>query len=160
MELERKPLEQAQARVDAFAETRKGWQESDLWVGYYGGRLRLRSEGEQHEIRPSDKQAPLVFGSSAILVSEADAKFEVRLEDDRGAYPSYLYLVGLDPARRYEVRLNKGDWATLEPPPGGVIAVRNVRAKGDVMLDLSKPVRLQIRDGGPRTSGPRPTLGP
>ena len=139
---------------------RKGWEESDLWVGYYDGRLRLRSEGEQHVIRPGDKQAPLVFGSSAILVSEADAKFDVRLEDDRGAYPSYLYLVGLDPARRYQLRLNKDAWTTLEPTPGGVIAVRNVRAKGDVILDLSKPVRLQIRDGGPRTSGPQPTLGP
>ncbi len=137
---------------------RKGWEESDLWIGYYDGKLHLRSDGEQHIIEPRDQQAPLVFGSSAVLLGEGDAKYQVKVEDDRGAYPSFLYLVGLDPARRYQVRLNKDDWTEHDATNGGVIAVRNAGSDGEAFLDLTKPVRLQIRDAGARSNS-RSTLG-
>ncbi len=139
---------------------RRGWEAEDVWIGYYDGRLILRADGEEHQIRPADQQAPLVFGSSALLVAEPSSKFTVKLEDDHGAYPSYFYFVALDPARRYEVRVNKYDWEAFEPSPAGVIVVRNVGDKSTAGVDLSKPVRLQFRDAGPRSTGPRPTLGP
>ena len=63
---------------------RMGWQEEDLWAGYFDGRLLIVADGEEHVIELTDKQAPLVFPGGAMLFGKPPLSFDRVVPEGKG----------------------------------------------------------------------------
>ena len=124
---------------------RQGWDEDDLWLGYWDGRLRLIAGGELMEVSVSDKQAPLLFPGVSVVLPEMDTKIDVAISEPAMAIFPTIYLVGLKEGRGYNVRVQKQDWRLVTAERGGIVVIRNTAEKDSVKVDFSKKVRVQIR---------------
>jgi len=124
---------------------RQGWDDGDLWLGYWDGRLRLNAGGEMMEIGVDDNQAPLLFSGASVVLPPMDKRFEVELKEPEMAVLPTIYLVGLEEGRSYNLRVQKDDWKLIEAERGGIYPIRNTADKNKAKVDFSKKVRVQIR---------------
>ena len=139
---------------------RKGFNVEDLWIAYGGGRFDLYADGEMAPIRPQDKQAPLSFAGSVVVLTEEEAKLELRIPAPRNYVSPRIYLLGLREGRNYDIRLNKKSWLERQAERGGILVLHNDPENGESNIDFDKKIRLEIRPGAPPSRGKRPTLGP
>lgn len=124
---------------------RQGWEEGDLWLGYWDERLRLNAGGEQMEVSAADKQAPLLFPGVTVALPQMNTKMDVEIRESEAAVFPTIYLIGLKEGRGYNLRVQKGDWKLVTAERGGILRIRNTAEKGSTKVDFSKKVRVQIR---------------
>jgi len=139
---------------------RQGWDEGDLWIGYWDNRFHLLADGELVAVSSADKQAPLIFSGRAVVLPGEKYKTSLTVPIAVPPYGTSILLLGLDEDREYEVKTNRSKRRTYTPGPGGVIEVRNDAAVGTPEIDFEKKVRLEVRAGDKvERGGFRPTLG-
>ena len=119
---------------------RTGWQEEDLWAGYFDGRLLIVADGEEHVIEPTDKQAPLVFPGGAMLFGKPPLSFDRVVPEGKA-----IYVVGLEEGRSYEVRVNRSRARYQQAGKGGILVIDNRPQEGSTEIDWESRVRLRVR---------------
>lgn len=119
---------------------RAGWQEEDLWAGYFDGRLLIVADGEEHVIEPADKQAPLIFPGGAMLFGEPPLSFDRVVPEGKA-----IYVMGLEQGRSYEVRVNRSRARNQRAVKGGILVIDNRPQEGIPEIDWESRVRLRVR---------------
>lgn len=138
---------------------RKGWQQGDLWVGYFNSRLEIFADGRSIIVSAKDNQAPLLFPGRAIVAPKVPSRIELRIPRGDPLYSELIFLVGLSREWSYEIKLNRKKYQSYDPAPGGVIVIRNDPERGRPKIDFNKKVRIRIRLGEKKTPGlKRPSL--
>jgi len=111
---------------------RSGWGEDGLWLGFFDGNLLRYEGGALTPVEPDNRAEAIPFPGFAIAAPEENAKFQAKVLDGNPSYGQYVYLLGMDDKRRYEIKIGDSAWHTYEPQ-GGVIALH-----GDPLLDMAK----------------------
>jgi hypothetical protein len=120
---------------------RAGWQDEDLWAAYIDHRLYIVSDGETHEIRIDDKQAPLIVPGAAIAFGRAPLDFQVTIPEGQA-----VYVVGLEEGRTYPVRVNNSRNADQPVLKGGILVIENRINSGLPEIDFGERLRVRVRE--------------
>jgi hypothetical protein len=111
---------------------RGGWGKEGLWLGFFDGKLLRYEGGTLTPVEPDNRAEAVPFPGFAIALPEQNAKFQAKMLEGNPAYGQFVYLLGMDDNRRYEVKIGDSAWHAYEPH-GGVIALTY-----DSLLDLAK----------------------
>ena len=119
---------------------RSGWQDSDMWAGYFDGNLHILADGEAHTIGPDDKQKPLVFGPAAIAIGRVPFSFQVEMPGGK-----MIFVAGLEEGQSYRVRINRTKETETQAGRGGILVLRNDIRSQRPAIDFSQRTRVRVR---------------
>ena len=125
---------------------RAGWQEGDLWAGYFNSQLQVFAEGKRFVVRREDEQAPLVFPDTVVVLARVPMSIKVRAPE-----AAVIYMVGLGKGKSYNFVINKRTFRTYEAGRGGIIVLKNPpKGSGKRFLKFKKPIRIELTTAGER----------
>ncbi len=125
---------------------RAGWQEGDLWAGYFNSELQMFAEGRRFAVRREDEQAPLVFPGAVVVLARVPMAIKVRAPE-----ASVIYMVGLGEGKSYNFFINKRTFRTYEAGRGGIVVLKNPpQGSGKRFLRFKKPIRIEVTAAGAR----------
>ena len=125
---------------------RAGWQEGDLWAGYFNSELQVFAEGKRFVVRREDEQAPLVFPDTVVVLARVPMSIKVRAPE-----AAVIYMVGLGEGKSYNFVINKRTFRTYEAGRGGIIVLKNPpKGSGKRFLKFKKPIRIELTAAGER----------
>ena len=125
---------------------RAGWQEGDLWAGYFNSELQMFAEGKRFLLRREDDQAPLVFPGAVVVLARVPMSVKVRAPE-----ATVIYMVGLGEGKSYNFVINKRTFRTYEAGRGGIIVLKNPpKGSGKRFLRFKKPIRIELTAAGER----------
>lgn len=104
---------------------RSNWDDSADWFGYFDGTAQLFREGHRLSVNLKAAAAPLSLESAVIAWGSAAPKLRLHLEDTQEA----LILVGLAPARTYQVEVDDEEVFEETSDPGGILVLDLPRGK-------------------------------
>lgn len=141
---------------------RQGWDESDLWIGYSDGVLKIFAGGELSTIRPEDKQAPIAIPGAAIVMPQIPSKVTVSVPADADQNGYRIILIGLQQDESYAIRVNRDDARLFDAGRGGIIALVNspeddkprFKFRKQVRIDIRKAMKAVPRGAPPSLNGP------
>ena len=132
------PVVHDELRGRLFA--RAGWQEGDLWAGYFNSQLQMFADGQRFVVRREDEQAPLVFPEVVVLLARVPMSVKVRAPEAR-----VIYMVGLGEGKSYNFVINKRTFRTYEAGRGGIVVLKNPpKGSGKRFLKFKKPIRIEV----------------
>ena len=125
---------------------RAGWQEGDLWAGYFNSQLQIFADGQRFVVRREDEQAPLIFPEVVVVLARVPMSVKVRAPEAR-----VIYMVGLGEGKSYNFVINKRTFRTYEAGRGGIIVLKNPpKGSGKRFLKFNKPIRIELTAAGER----------
>ena len=98
---------------------RSDWEDTAEWFGYFDGAAQLFRDGRRISINVKNPAEPLSLASAVISWGSAAPKLRVKLGEDQEA----VILVGLTPARTYQVEVDDEEVFEQIADPGGVLVV-------------------------------------
>ena len=109
---------------------RSSWEESAAWLGSFRGELQLFHEGAVTSLDPRAAEEPLDLGRAIVVFAAGARKFTVKAPDKTS-----VFVVGLEPRRRYLIEIDDEEMAEAQTDPGGILEI-------DVPHDVEIGVRL------------------
>jgi hypothetical protein len=123
---------------------RSGWGEDGLWLGYFDGALLRYDGGALTPVEPDNSAEAISFPGFAIALPGENAKFQAKVLEGNPAYGQFVYLLGMDDKRRYEIKIGEADWHEYQSR-GGVIPLTNAPALGLAEIDLTQDLTIRVR---------------
>ncbi len=125
---------------------RSSWEDDAAWLGFFGGHLQLFANGEVQRVEPEAAHDPMdldeatvffahqrdqfsvpprkVVAAAPAAVSAAD-RADAAAADDSGSGPDEalddVFIVGLEPRRRYHVEVDHEGMVEAVSDPGGIV---------------------------------------
>lgn len=130
------------ARGRFFA--RNGWGEDGLWLGFFDGNLLRYEGGELTPVEPDNRAEAIPFPGFAIALPEENAKFQAKVLEGNPSYAQYVYLLGMDDKRRYEIKIGDNAWHEYQSR-GGVIALTGNPDMGLAKVDFLDEQTIRVR---------------
>lgn len=123
---------------------RSGWGADGLWLGFFNGSLLRYEGGTLAPVEPDNRAEAIPFPGFAIALPEENAKFQAKILDGNPAYGQFVYLLGMDDKRRYEIKIGNSDWHTYESH-GGVIALTSDPLLNMAKIDFLEDQTIRVR---------------
>jgi hypothetical protein len=127
---------------------RSGWDGDGLWLGFFDGVLMRYFGGVLDPVEPNDRAEAIAFPGFAIALPAETARFDARILPGEPADGQRVYLLGLDDAKTYEVRIGSFGWQDYQPR-GGVIVLTNSPERELGEVDFLEPQFVRIRPAKP-----------
>lgn len=126
---------------------RSSWEDDADWAGFFGGQLQLFREGAVTRVDPASAREPLDLDAALVFFARASQKFQVPAQTapkgpDAKAEPedaAAVFIVGLDPRRRYHVEVDGEEMIEEMADPGGIVYLPAVPS-GGVRLGPAPPL--------------------
>jgi hypothetical protein len=139
---------------------RESWEDGARWLGWYGGKLVVRENGQEREVRPGKDPEVFPLPDFAIVLGGMEGKTELTIEKGAQPFGPRIWVVGPAPGMQYPVKIGKADFQMYAAGHGGVVELRNDPKAKRATIEYGEKIRLQLRAGSPAPKGPAPTLGP
>jgi len=133
---------------------RSTWEDDAAWLGFFGGRLQLFANGEVAEVDPQASHEPMDLQEAAVFFANQSTKFSV--PERRNAGPADelapspdaaaaiavddVFVVGLEPRRRYHVEADRFGMFETTSDVGGIIYLPGLPAKAEVRFGLAPSI--------------------
>lgn len=95
---------------------RSSWEEDATWLGYFERELQLFEKGERKILAAEAEPKPICIQDAAVLYPNGAARFTLHNPETR-----LVFVVGLEPKRRYEIEADDEEMRELETDPGGIL---------------------------------------
>ena len=123
---------------------RSGWGEDGLWLGFFDGALLRYDGGTLTPVEPDNRAEAIAFPGFAIALPEENARFQAKVLEGNPAYGQFVYLLGMDDNRRYEIKIGDTTWHEYQSH-GGVIPLTNAPALGLAEINFQDDLTIRIR---------------
>lgn len=123
---------------------RSGWSEDGLWLVFFDGGLLRYEGGMLVPVEPDNRAEAISFPGFAIALPEENAKFQAKVLESNQNYGQYVYLLGMDDERRYEIKIGDSEWQEHQSR-GGVIALKGDPALGVESFNLLEEQTIRVR---------------
>ncbi len=95
---------------------RSSWEDSAKWLGYFDGVVQVFDEGRAANINPKTNGDPIDLTEAVICLGHTARKFQVKLDEQEG-----VFVVGLEPNRKYLVEIDDEELYEMATDPGGIL---------------------------------------
>ena len=131
---------------------RSTWEDDAAWLGFFGGQLQLFANGEVARVDPAAAHEPMDLGEAAVFFAHLATKFQVperkpvaanNGDDDAGGSGDAMadvFVIGLEPMRRYHVEADGEDMFEASSDVGGIIYLTGLPAGAVVRFGLAPAV--------------------
>jgi hypothetical protein len=123
---------------------RSGWGADGLWLGFFDGKLLRYEGGTLTPVEPDNGAEAISFPGFAIALPEENAKFQAKVLEGNPVYGQYVYLLGMDDQRRYEIKIGDNPWHEYHSR-GGVIQLTNEPDLGLAEIDFHEDLTIRVR---------------
>lgn len=118
---------------------RSSWEDNATWVGFFEGNLQLFQDGGVTMLDPQLKREPLDLEEATVFFARSSRKFQLptrKSEDPKVEIRTDdVFVVGLEPKRRYHVEIDDQEMFEEMADPGGIIFLPGVRTSVGVRLN-------------------------
>jgi len=123
---------------------RSGWGPDGLWLGFFDGDLLRYERGTLTSVEPDKRGEAISFPGFAIALPEENAKFQAKVLEGNPNYAQFVYLLGMDDKRRYEIKIGNNAWHDYQPR-GSVIPLTNDPDLNLAEVDFLEEQTIRIR---------------
>jgi hypothetical protein len=125
---------------------RSAWEDDASWLGFFGGQLQLFANGEVVRVDPHAAHEPMDLVEATVFFARDAAKFrvperrkpDVNRDDTSGDDPvDDVFIIGLEPKRRYHVEADGEGMFEVSSDVGGIIYVPGLPAGAEVRFGLA-----------------------
>jgi len=113
---------------------RSDWDDSAAWLGYFEGQLQLFRDGKATILNPELSREPLDLGEATIFFGRQARKFVA----PRGTDAFDVFIVGLEPKRKYHIEIDDEEMFEARTDPGGILYFPGVRGGAGLRLTIEK----------------------
>jgi hypothetical protein len=103
---------------------RSSWDATAKWFGYFDGVMQIFEEGRLTVVDPRKTPQPIALAEAVVCLAQASRKFQVTLEEDEP-----VFIVGLEPGRKYQVEIDDEEMYEAGADPGGILTLEMPRGK-------------------------------
>jgi hypothetical protein len=124
---------------------RSSWEDDAAWLGFFGGHLQLFANGEVQRVEPEAAHDPMDLDEATVFFAHQTDKFSVPVRKVEVAIPAAasaadradaaagdsdsgpdealddVFIVGLEPRRRYHVEVDHEGMVEAVSDPGGIV---------------------------------------
>jgi len=127
---------------------RSAWEDDAAWLGFFGGQLQLFANGEVARVDPAAAHEPMDLGEAAVFFAHLATRFKVPErkvasptgDDDAGGgggdAMADVFIIGLEPGRRYHVEADGEGMFEASSDVGGIIYLPGLPAGAEVRFGL------------------------
>ena len=128
---------------------RSTWEDDAAWLGFFGGQLQLFANGEVARVDPKAAHEPMDLVEATVFFARDAAKFRVPERrapdinsDDKapGDALDDVFIIGLEPKRRYHVETDGEGMLEAASDLGGIIYLPGLPAKAEVRFGLAPAI--------------------
>jgi hypothetical protein len=131
---------------------RSTWEDDAAWLGFFEGQLQLFANGELARVDPAAAHEPIDMGEAAVFFANLATKFRVperkavaaATGDDAGGDGSDamadVFIIGLEPLRRYHVEADGEGMFEAPSDVGGIIYLPGLPSGAQVRFGLAPAV--------------------
>ena len=110
---------------------RSSWDDDAKWLGYRAGKAQVYQDGKRFTLNPGSQQTAIDIGDASVVAGSNPMVL------DRGpAAPPNVFVVGLQPDRRYLVEVDDEELSESQADKGGILGILSTR---------NDPRRIHIR---------------
>jgi len=103
---------------------RSSWEGNAKWLGYFDGLMQISQDGELAPVDPKGSGPPILVDEAWVCPAQTARKFRLKVE----TAPN-VFLVGLEPRRRYQVEIDDEEMYEAAADPGGILHLELPRSK-------------------------------
>ncbi len=104
---------------------RSSWEDDARWFGYFDGAIQVFDDGRPMVVNPEKTSGPVSFGEAVVCFWEPGRRFRVKLGEEGEA----VFIVGLDPQRKYQVEIDDEEMYEAAADRGGILVLDVPRGK-------------------------------
>ena len=119
---------------------RSSWEDDATWIGFFDGQLQLWANGGVTRIDPQVSREPMDIEEATIFFARNAKKFRIPTRKTEDTIDD-VFIVGLEPRRKYHVEVDGEGMVLEQADPGGIIYLPGQPAGAAVVIS-------------PRTSAP------
>jgi hypothetical protein len=133
---------------------RSAWEDDAAWLGFFAGRLQLFAGGEVTEVDPHAAHDPMDLVEATVFFANRSTKFstparkraEAGQDDKTGEDKAAelllddVFVVGLEPKRRYHVEADGYGMLETSSDVGGIIYMPGLPAGAEVRFGLAPEI--------------------
>jgi len=129
---------------------RSTWEDDAAWLGFFGGKLQLFANGEVAEVDPKAAHDPMDLEEATVFFARESDKFRVPAhkasdagdDDETGSGDALddVFIIGLEPGRRYHVETDGEGMLEASSDIGGIIYLPGLPAGVEVRFGLAPAV--------------------
>jgi hypothetical protein len=108
---------------------RSSWEDSASWVGFFDGQLQLFRDGAVTLVNAELARDPLDLDEAIVFFGKAVHKFTVPVKETDD-----VFVVGLDPRRKYHIEVDDEEMFEAQADPGGILFFPGMRGGVTVRL--------------------------
>jgi hypothetical protein len=129
---------------------RSSWEDNATWLGFFGGQLQLFGDGQVNRVDPKAAHDPMDLVEATVFFARAASKFQLPLrtapevnsdtnsgEKGDGEALDDVFVIGLEPGRRYHVEVDGEGMFETSSDVGGIIYVSGLPAGAQVRFGLA-----------------------
>jgi hypothetical protein len=113
---------------------RSSWEEDATWLGYFDRELQIFDKGERKILTAELQPKPICIQDAAVLYVAGPARFTLHNPDTK-----LVFIVGLEPGRRYEIEADDEEMRELQADPGGIV---------ELEVTPRPPLTIRLRPAG------------
>jgi len=95
---------------------RSSWDDSARWFGYFDGVMQIFEDGRVTAISPQLAAGPISLDQAVVCLAQTARKFQLEMQDE-----ALVFLVGLEPLRKYEVEIDDEEMYEAAADMGGIL---------------------------------------
>ena len=128
---------------------RSSWEDNATWLGFFGGQLQLFGDGQVVHVDPKAAHEPMDLVEATVFFAQAASKFQlperrapVANDDEKGDGEALddVFVIGLEPGRKYHVEVDGEGMFETSSDVGGIIYVSGLPAGAQVRFGLASVV--------------------
>jgi hypothetical protein len=125
---------------------RSTWEDNAAWLGFFGGKVQFFANGELAGLDPTAAHEPVDLGEAAVYFAQSGTKFRVpeRHTPDAGSDNAGggdplvdVFVIGLEPRRRYHVEADGEGMFETTSDTGGIIYLPGLPAGASVRFGVA-----------------------
>ncbi len=104
---------------------RSSWEDDARWFGYFDGAIQVFDDGRPMVVNPKKTAGPISLVEATICFWEPGRRYKVKLGEDEEA----LFIVGLEPRRKYLIEIDDEEMYEAAADRGGILVLEMPRGK-------------------------------